>query len=258
MDPLLFDETHVFGKAVPDVFSLAETLYLHSEEAARALRQGLLSPFLMAHDEEKAKAVERLRLRPLPNDVFVFEVQEVLNPYLSFRMKGLRFDDYPSLGAYMLSFSPSYDPVMMEMVRYGLLEEQMRLSGFAEKDPSLYGKVKALTLESGSKEYALSYFETGFLLSGEQGIPYQGVRYPDLYSFVYYLSRSGTPRSVLGKTLSHAAFLEAYSEYGKDRELVRQYFHLLKELEKSEQALSKKEEQEQDDSRLLPSAEEGS
>lgn len=224
-------------KDYDNIYSLAEQMYLYTDTLAKDLRKEELSSFLKEKDGEKAEKIRHLSLQSLPDDVFVFLASYVLNPMMSFRFHGLSFPDYPTMGDYMLSFSPSYDPVLLEMVRYSLLSQQMKASGYKALYPEQAERVEKIEKES-EKDSAYAYFLLAYELSGKDSFVFDGVSYPDLYSFSFYLSQKNISRSELGETLAHSPILRAYCQYGKDRSISKDYLHLISELEKGEKTLS--------------------
>jgi hypothetical protein len=228
--------TYTFhGKTYADIFALAKDFYLASDEAGAALRSGAMLPFLRENAPEKTEKVQKLSLLSLPDDVFVFKASYVLNPYMSFRIKGYVFEDYALLGRTMLSYAPSFDPVLLSMVRYHLLSEQMESGGKREEDPELYRKVREI--EESPDEDLVSYYSLGYLLSGKQTILYKNVEYQDLYNLTYFLCKSEKDLDSLGAYLAFSPLLKAYARYGKEKEITESYLHLCEETEKSETRL---------------------
>jgi hypothetical protein len=224
------------GKTYTDVFTLAEDFYENSDIFASELKKETLLKDIRQEDPQKETALEKLSLLSFPDDVFVFKAGLILNPYLSFRMKGFCFENYKDLGKTMLAFSPQTNPVLMEMVRYGLLSEQMEASGFSAKNPDMATRVLAIekSAEQNSQE---AYFALGYFLSGNETLIFRGVEYHDVYDFTYYLCKNEKDLASLGLSLEMSPLLKAYSDAVPVGNSTKTFLHLTSELRKSQNAL---------------------
>mgnify|MGYP000873554989 CR=1 FL=1 len=220
-----------------DLFSLAKIFYLHSDFFSRELRESKLFDFIEELDSSKAEKIKKLSLLSLPDDVFVFKSSYILNPYMDLRIKGYRFKDYHDLGKAMLAYGPSTDQVLLELVRYGLLSQQMESSLFADDHREIYLRVKEIE-EKSEEDSQFAYFSLGYYLSGNQTIIYKGIEYQNIYNLTYFLAKQEKDLDSLGAYLSFSPLFKAYSLFSKeDGKKVESYLHLCQELEKSSRSL---------------------
>lgn len=225
------------NKEYEDVFALGKEMFLFSDLAAKELRKEPLLDFIRSQDEKKYEKVRKLSLLSIPDDVFVFKVSYVLNPYMSLRMKGYCFDDYVSLGEAMLASAPRSNPVFMELMRYQLISEQMKSTFYDTDHPSVYRKT--LELERiGVQDSLYAYFCLAYYLSHKTTIIYDGVEYQDIFNFTYFLCKKEKDLDGLGESLTSSPLLRAYSQFNKDGTDIDAYFHLCRENSKSERALN--------------------
>lgn len=218
------------------LFELAKVFYTDSDYFAAAFRHGDLLSFVESKDRAKADKIRRLLPLSYPDDVFVFLSSYVLNPAMGFRIKGERFDSYEALGRKMLLSSPSVDPILLEVVSYQLLSKQMHACRFDRERPAVFQKVLAIERQ-GLIDREKAYFSLAYYLSGKRTILYKGVEYKDVFNLTYYLARTEKDLSSLGSYLSSSSMLEAYKDYAKEGAAIDIYLHVVKSLEKDENAL---------------------
>jgi L-rhamnose mutarotase len=223
------------SKTYDSLFTLAKDMYLFSDEMAKELRSENLVSFLKEKDNEKYEKIKKLYLLSIPDDVFVFKASYILNPYMSLRIKGFCFDSYEALGKTMLAYGPGLDPVLLELVRYQLISEQMLSSDYAKDHIDIYNQV--LELENLS-DSSLAYFSLGYFLSKKTTIVFNGVEYKDIYNLTYFLCKKEKDLGTLGSYLAFSPLLEAYSKYSTEEEGINNYLHLCQELDKSEKTFA--------------------
>ncbi len=225
----------VLDKEYKNLFELAKDVYKNSDYFAYYLKSPEFLDILSVKDSEKAEKISKLSKQMLPDDIFVFKASYILNPFMSFRIKGWCFKTYKELGDAILAYGPDYNVTLMEIIRFQLLSKHMASSLYSKDNPELFKKVLEIEKE-GESDSQFAYFSLGYLLSGEKGIIYQQVRYKDIKNLVFYLIRKENDLDALGNSLSHSALLKAYSHYHPEENLDH-YFHLINALEKNEDDL---------------------
>lgn len=242
-------------KTYDDIFALAKDLSSGKESYAKALRSPEVLSFIREEDSYKGKRADALSLSSLPDDVFLFRMQEILNPFLPFAFHGKVYESYADLGRELLASSPTPSPFLLPILRYHLVSEHMKTSGY-EKDHVEESR-KVSEIENEDKEDSTySYFALGYYLSGSKSFFYQGVEYADLYNFTYYLIKKETDLNALGTYLGSSSLLKAYGDYGNEKALVKEYLHLCKEVDRSEEALLSFQEKRKSSYPQRPSQEE--
>ena len=232
-------KTYTFNnKEYSDIYTLAKEMYLDCSSFAVELRSNNLLEFIQEQSQEKYDKIKALSLMALPDDVFVFKASYILNPYMTFRLNNYIFDDYQKMGEKMLSTSPNYDTVLIEMVRYNLLSEQIYISGYYKGHEEFYEDIKEIE-QQAVDNHLLGYFLLAYYLSKKKTIIYKKKEYKDIYNFCYYIFRSNVDLNELGSYLSNSPLLIAYSKYSDDRIKVDEYLHICSELKKSEMKLEK-------------------
>lgn len=235
------------GKDYQDIFRLALDIYQASDYFARELRKDTLLSFIREKDAEKYEKLVHLSLLSLPDDVFAFKASFLLNPFMSFRIKGFCFKNYKELGETMLSFSPNPNPVLTELLRYFLLSQHMKETYYSESHPKEYQMVLALE-KTAEKDVYYAYYCLGYYLSGKKTILYDGKEYQDLFDLTYFLCKKEKDLDTLGSYLAKSPLLRAYAKYGKRGQQTEEYLHIVDALEKSERKLdaflSRKKERE--------------
>lgn len=225
----------VQDKSYPNLFELAKDFYKDTEAFASYYRSDEFSELLKVTDDKKYEQVRNLLNLMLPEDIFTFKVSYVLNPYMSFRIKGFCFSDYKKLGETILAYGPEYDSTLMEVIRYQLLSEQMKACSYDEENPDIFNSVIEIE-KDGEKDSLLSYFCLGYLLSKADYIIYRQVKYKNIFNLVYYLIKSEKDLNSLGNNLSHSPLLKAYGLF-HPKEKLDDYFHLIESLEKNKKNL---------------------
>ena len=225
------------GKEYEDIFALAKAITTNEIDFVKALRSEEVLSFVKREDENKGKRLDLLSLSSLPEDVFLFRAQEILNPFLPFSFHGVTFETYASLGTSLLSSSPTPDPTLLPILRYRLVSEKMKTSGYEKEHGEEYEKVLEIEKED-QEDIAYAYFSLGYYLSKSTSFFYRGVEYENLYNFTYYLIKKENDLNALGSFLSNSSLLEAYSNYSKDRIAIQEYLHLCKERDNSEEAFT--------------------
>lgn len=219
-----------------NIFELAKAMYKDTSFFAKALKEEKLMKFISSNDENKAKEINKINKMILPDSVLVFKATYILNPYISFRFDNHIFETYKDLGNAMLIKSPQMDNTLLDVVSYSLIQEHMVSTNFSKDNKDVYEKLLQYQ-EISLDDLPYGYFTIAYFLSGKDNIIFNGVEYPDLYSFVYYLNRLDYDKSSLGELLSHSAVLKAYAKFGKEKNKVEEFIHLNSELEKSENSL---------------------
>ena len=226
-------------KPYNDIFALAKDMYLDSEAFAKALKEDpKILEFFESSDPKKAEHVRHLIQQSIPEDILVFRVSYILNPFMSFRFRGRLYEDYRKLGYDLLSCGPARDPIGTEIVRFGLLSYQLMAGQDAFRSQEMYKEIVRIEKEA-DKDIGLAYFDLAYYLSGRQTIIYNNVEYENLFNLVYYLRREHQDENTLGRELSLSPLLKAYSHYNpKDRNATEIFLHLNNELDKSQRQLS--------------------
>lgn len=223
-------------KESQSVFELAKDLYKNSDESARLFRDSRYVSKLLEDEPEKKDKLNKLALLSIPDDVFVFKVTMLLNPFLSIRIRSYCFDDYIKLGHEMLLSSPNPNPILSELVRYSLISEHMHTTLFDIEHPDIYKK--AVEIEHMSKEdISLAYFNMAYFLSRESGIYYEGKKYKDVFNLTYHLCKEKENLDSIGESLAHSSLLKAYAQYSDEKDSLDIYFHLNEEIDKADSAL---------------------
>ena len=223
-------------KTYQDIFSLAKDLYLDSDFYAKELRDGEVLDFIKEQDEAKYERLQMLSLLSLSDDVFVFKAGEVLNPFMSFRLKGMCFETYQEIGEKMLLTSPNVDSVLVQIIRYDLLSDHMKTTFFSSSHKEMFETVSSIEKEGG-EDIPYAYFHMAYYLSKKKSIYFRGKEYPDLYNLTYFLCKKEKDLIALGSYLSHSPLLKAYSLYSKEKEGIIRYLHLCEEVEKAKNNL---------------------
>lgn len=223
-------------KKYDNLYQLAKDAYKDTTFFATYFKSEEFLQIINKVNKEKHEKILKLKLMILPDDVFVFRVSYILNPYMSFRLNGFCFKDYKSLGETILAYGPDYNATLMEIIRYQLLSKHMTTSKISKTDPALFKQV--LEIEHlGENDSLLAYFMLGYLLSKKDTIIYHRYEYKDICNLCYYLFRDEQDLCTLGNSLSHSSLLKAYGYFHPNKNL-NEYFHLIKSLENNEMHLN--------------------
>lgn len=218
-----------------NLFSLAKDLHSDSDWLKEIKKDEFLS-FVEKNDETKLKKIELLLTSSIPDDVLIFKVGEILNPFMSIRINKREFKDYKELGEAILSYSPVPDTTLQTLLKYELISEHMRTSNYMSLNKDEYQKVKEIE-KIGYKDIVYAYYSMGYFLSKADYLIFDKVMYKDLYNFTYFILKKENDLNSLGKYLSSSPLIKAYGEYNSIKE-IEQYFHLITEEEVSENKLN--------------------
>ena len=128
---------------------------------------------------EKFKEIEKMNYI---DDVFVFKVSYLFNPYMRLRYHHFLFNSYKELGDTILSYGPVIDVYLKDLLIYHLLSEYMERMGDDKKQERIYKKVKeAENIARTDPNYA--YWYLGFSLSGTNKLIYDKVIYDNPQAF---------------------------------------------------------------------------
>ena len=222
-------------KTYDDIFSLAKDLY-KSLEWADALRSKEFAAFVESQDESKAKRIDKVLMLSVPDDVMIFHIGCILNPFMPFSFHGYVFKDYVELGKKLLSFSPTPDPVLQSLIRYELVSKHMETTFYNNSHQEEYETVKKIE-KLGRDDMPYAYFSLGYYLSKNTTIIYDHILYQDLYNLTYFLVKKEKDLNALGSYLSFSPLLKAYSEYSPEGEKIKQYLHLCDKVDSSAKEL---------------------
>lgn len=222
-------------KQYDDIFAIAKDLYVTTDWGKEVHTSDFIR-FVESQDITKAEKIKKVTLLSLPEDVMLFKVGEILNPYMSFRFHGHAFVDYKELGNTLLSFSPNPDPGLQTILRYQLVSEHMRTTLYSQAHPDEYEKVKEIEVLA-REDVSYAYFSLGYYLSKSTAIIYDHVLYKDLYNLTYFLAKKESDLATLGSYLSFSSLLMAYSKYSPEGKNIEDYLHLCEEIDASEKAL---------------------
>ncbi len=224
-----------FDHEYQDIFELAKALG-EKKKWDEVIHTDSFLDFVRTEDVKKYERIRILLLQSIPEDVLIFRIREVLNPYLPFAFNGKTFDDLKSLGETLLSYSPTPDPTYLSILRYELIGEYMKSTLYNESNRKEYEEI--LRIEKISREdLPYAYYLMGYHLSQSQSIIYEGVRYENIYNFVYYLAKKEKNLSAFGSYLSFSPLIKAYGDYSKDGDMLKNYLHICEELENSKTKL---------------------
>ena len=86
-----------------NIFSLAKIIYKNYNSFSKLFRQdeNLLN-FVKEQDKEKYEKLIKISKLYYPDDVFLFKVTYILNPFISLRIRDEEFSSYSDLGKKML------------------------------------------------------------------------------------------------------------------------------------------------------------
>ena len=218
-----------------DIFSLAKDLYKSLEWASEFHSKEFMA-FVSSQDASKAKRIDKVTMLSVPDDVMIFYVGCILNPFMPFSFHGHVFKDYQELGKKLLSFSPTPDPVLQSLIRYELVSQHMETTFYSDTHKEEYETVKKIE-KLGREDITYAYFSLGYYLSKNTTIIYDHVLYQDLYNLTYFLVKKEKDLNALGSYLSFSPLLRAYSEYSKEGEKIKQYLHLCDKVDSSAKEL---------------------
>ena len=219
-----------------NIFSLAKIIYKNYNSFSKLFRQdeNLLN-FVKEQDKEKYEKLIKISKLYYPDDVFLFKVTYILNPFISLRIRDEEFSSYSDLGKKMLLSSPDISSKYFPLIQYDLISYHMEMTGFNKKDEELFLKVKEIEKDE-HKQYV--YFYLAYLLSKKTTIIYHSEEYKDIYSLCYYILKEEDDISSLGNILSEASFLKAYKDFSRDGKSISAYLHLCSQLKNSEEKLT--------------------
>lgn len=224
------------NKSYDNLYQVAKDAYKSSAFFSSYFKSDEFLKLISNVNQEKYEKIQKLKVLVMPEDVFVFRVSYILNPYMSFRLNGFCFKDLQSLGEAILAYGPDYNTTLMEIIRYQLLSKYMTSSRASKADPDLFKKVIEIE-HLGENDSLLAYFMLGYLLSAKNSIIYHNKEYKNICNLTYYLFKEEPDLATLGNSLSHSALLKAYGIYHPEEKL-DEFFHLIKSLETNEKQLN--------------------
>lgn len=224
-----------FEKNYPDIFSLSKDLY-RDDRFIKAIHSDEFMDFIRNEDHDKAERIEKIRLQSIPDDVMLFRVGLILNPFLPFSFHHKKFENFSELGKFMLSFSPSPDATFLSLLRYELVSEYMSVTRYRDTHAEEYEEVRQIEHISRS-DMTYAYYCMGYFLSKSKTIVYDHVEYQDIYNLTYFLVKKEKDLNALGSYLSFSPLLKAYGKYAKEGQIIDSYLHLCEELDKSQEHL---------------------
>lgn len=211
-----------------DIFKLAEDIQLYPRDFYRAFykNQELLN-FIKAQDFKKYQQILPLiDDHTLLQDVLLYKITYILNPYLPLIYHGYRFKDYRSIALRIIYFAPKVDVYLLDLLKEGLLLDHMRLNQLHDRDKELYRKIEEYT-KLAKNEPNLAYFRLGFYLYGTKDFYYDGIKYRDLKELLSSLL-SATTLIYFAKDFEESCFLPALQiEDAKSTAIYDRYQHVV-------------------------------
>lgn len=228
-------EFKYLNKSYDDIFSLTKEISKEEKSISVIKTEEFLS-FVEEKDENKANKIRLLLLQSIPDDVLLFKICEVLNPFFPFSFHGFVFEDYEKLGERMLSFSPTPNPVLLMILRYELVSEHMRITLYDQKNKAFFEEVLKIEKES-REDLNYAYYCMGYFLSKSKTIIYDSISYKNIYNLTYFLAKKEKDLGALGSYLSFSPLLRAYQRYCDEKEIIDSYLHICEKLDESEKKL---------------------
>lgn len=193
-------------------------------------------PFLRLLYQDKKRYSEYLALIGEKNieDVFLFKMSYILNPYMSLRYHRFLFRSYRELGEQMLSYGPVVDVYLKDLLVYRLLSSYMEKVGDIKRYGAVYQSVLQCEKEALDNEN-LAYWKLAFALSGTKDIVYRGTPYSSPKEFFQdHLALSSLLE--LSENLEQSAYVLAWLEVNGYDYRVSTYLGLVQNKEKQEEA----------------------
>ena len=226
------------GKTYRNLFELGKDIYLFQDSFSKDLKNDAsFQEKIKSEDENKYLRLKKLFRMSFPDSILSFRASLILNPYIEFSYRGLRFHSDKELGEYLLRKAPEADPIGLEIIHYNLLSLYMLFTHVATTDHEKYETICGIE-KLAENDINYSYFVLALYLSRRKTFRYDGKEYKDIYSLLYYLKKEKKDEALLANELRHSPYLKAYGRFSKDKEGVESFLHLNREYDRSEEKLS--------------------
>jgi len=201
-------------------------------------------PFIKAIFEDKAryKAYQDLKKQDVIPDVFLFKMSYILNPYMSLRYHHFSFSSYDELGKTMLSYGPTVDVYLKDLIIYHLLSSYMKTNRDDRNYPREYSFVREAE-KTAVEDENTAYWILAFKLAKTDKLIYKGKQYDDPKSFFDDNMMISDLLSFSSSFLTDKCVLSWLRYLGKEY-LVDQYISLVKLADAKDEKASDKIAQE--------------
>ncbi len=163
------------NKYYDDFLSMGKDVYLYPGRFYKFFASKIFLRALYEDKERYHKYAELMKENPSP-DVFLFKMSYILNPYMSLRYHKFIFASYKEVGQAILSYGPTIDVYLKDLLICGLLKDYMVSQGDDKKQEGAFQTV-CLCQKEADEDVETAYWKLGFLLSGTKELIYEGVKF---------------------------------------------------------------------------------
>ncbi|MBO8414411.1 MAG: hypothetical protein IAC78_02915 [Firmicutes bacterium] len=168
------------------LLSLAKDAYKYPARFNRFFNSSAFEKALYETDKKKYLDFIKLKNNGDIPDIFVFKVSYLLNPYMSLRYRGFKFDNYKSIGEQMLSFAPVVDVYLKDLLIYHLLSNYMVVNKEDKRYPKCYEAVIKSEKDALINEN-MAYWSLAFDLAETKTLTYNGMKFKEPKEFFKYI-----------------------------------------------------------------------
>lgn len=155
---------------------------LYEEVFADAFDNFAFRRWLVESDPERGAKALRIHDYAEDGERALFEISYLLSPAHPLSFSGRSFPSLESFGRWILNGAPEVDEPFVRLLTKGYLSWAMTFLSLDRSRPLLYQEVRALEVQSRHRPLE-SFFDLGYLFSGEEGFFFEGVSYPSLRDF---------------------------------------------------------------------------
>ena len=155
---------------------MAKHVYLYPGRFYAMFNKPAFAKTLRNEDKRKYQEFLNLKRQNYIPDIFVYKVSYILNPYMILRYHHFKFDSYKKIGETMLSYGPTVDVYLKDLIIYHLLSEYMERMRDDKRYAKLYQLVKQAERDSLTNPN-FAYWTLAFQLAETKTLTFNGHKF---------------------------------------------------------------------------------
>ena len=159
-----------------DLIEMAKHVYLYPGRFYAMFNKPAFAKTLRNEDKRKYQEFLNLKRQNYIPDIFVYKVSYILNPYMILRYHHFKFDSYKKIGETMLSYGPTVDVYLKDLIIYHLLSEYMERMRDDKRYAKLYQLVKQAERDSLTNPN-FAYWTLAFQLAETKTLTFNGHKF---------------------------------------------------------------------------------